>query len=446
MNGTNYKYNLIMQFSFSDSSQLQNREIEQVGKTLLPYLEKLQAVSQQNSYDEDESSINLPSDKKTIDEILRLVKKLKTENLKYIIDIGIGGSNLGTKAVYDALFGYFDILNPNRFPKIIFLDTNDPEFTTQVVSLLKTLLSKEEFLINVISKSGTNTEPLANFEVVLSQINTFFQNNANRIVITTDSKSGFYRLAKEMNFSVLSLPEKIGGRYSIFSTVGLFPLATAGISIQELCKGASVMRNLCLSNNLLQNPALVSAVILYLQNKNGKNINDNFFFHSELESIGKWYRQLMGESIGKEHDLNGKTIYAGITPTVSIGSTDLHSMGQLYFGGPRDKITTFVSAPSKKTIGISSSMHFPSLVPHIVGKSLAIIMDAIMQGTMIAYKNSKLPYTYVKLDDLSEHSLGEFLQFKMIEMMFLAKLLNVNAFDQPHVEMYKVETKRILTQ
>ncbi len=427
-----------MKFLFEQSCQLDNNQIEELGKTLLPYLKRLQDVVQKQTYNENESSINLPSDIKIINEVLQLVEKLKTENLKYILNIGIGGSCNGAKAVYDVLYGFFDVVNPNRFPKIIFLDTNDPEYTAQILSLLGSLSSKEEFLINVISKSGTNTEPLANFEVVLAHINTLFSNSADRVVVTTDQIAKFGVLAREKNFTVLGMPTSVGGRYSVLSTVGLFPLAAAGIDIKKLCDGAVAMRQNCLSNDTLRNPALVSAIILYLHNKNGKNINDNFFFHPEFESIGKWYRQLIGESLGKD----GK----GITPTVSIGSTDLHILGQLYFGGPKDKTTTFVYAPSTENIGVSQSMEFSTLVPHIQGKSFKHIMSAVLQGTMIAYKNQKLPYMYVELDDLSEYSLGEFLQFKMVEMMFLGKLLNVNAFDQPHVELYKVETRKILTE
>lgn len=135
-----------------------------------------------------------------------------------------------------------------------------------------------------------------------------------------------------------------------------------------------------------------------------------------------------------------------MTPTVSIGSTDLHSVTQLYLGGPRDKVTTFVSAASEDKISVPQSMGYPTLVPQIAGKSLAEVMGAILKGTIAAYKNKSIPFTQITLDDLSEYSFGEFLQFKMIEMMLLSNLLGVNAFDQPHVELYKKETKRFLSE
>lgn len=429
-----------MKFSFKDSSQLPESEIIRYGESLQLFIKHIQEVAKKNNYEDDESSINLPFDTEILGRVRDLVGKMVSHKLKYILNIGIGGSYLGTKAVYDAVYGYFDAVEPVRFPKIIFLDTVDPEFMDKVSLLLKTLSSKEEILINVISKSGTTTEPLANFETILPGILDW----TDRIVVTADEDSSFFKESKEKGYSVLNIPKKIGGRYSVFSSVGLFPLMAAGIDVDKLLLGAKSMRDLCLTDDVLNNPALVSSIVLYLHNLKGKNINDNFIFHPELESLGKWYRQLMGESIGKEKIIDGKSEYLGITPTVSIGSVDLHSVAQLYIGGPRDKITTFITAPSQNKIGVPAVMSYPALVPQISGKSLAVIMTAIFDGTSTVYKNQKLPYVHVSLDDLSSQSLGEFMQFKMMEMMFLAKLLGINGFDQPHVELYKKETKKLL--
>ncbi len=431
-----------MKFNFENNCQLSNTEIEERGKILLSYLKHLKSVADKNNYENDEGSINLPFNKDSLLQIKEIVKKTKSQKLKYILVIGIGGSNLGTKAIYDALFGYFDVVNPDRFPKIIFLDTTDPEFVSQSASLLKKISEKEEFLVNVISKSGKTTEPLANFEAIRPLI----EGANDRIVVTADKDSEFYKQSQTKKYHVLDLPKTVGGRYSVFSPVGLFPLSASGIDVDRLLEGAKNMRDVCLSENILENPAAASAIILFEHYSKGKNINDNFLFHPELESIGKWYRQLMGESIGKEKNSNGKTEHVGITPTVSIGSTDLHSVTQLYLGGPRDKVTTFVSAISENKIGVPQSMDYETLVPQIAGKSLSNIMGAILKGTVAAYENQKIPFTHIVLDDLSEYSYGEFLQFKMIEMMLLANLLGVNAFDQPHVELYKKETRRFLSQ
>ena len=174
-------------------------------------------------------------------------------------------------------------------------------------------------------------------------------------------------------------------------------------------------------------------------------INDNFIFAPQLESVGKWYRQLMGESIGKETDLTGTTVHTGITPTVSVGSVDLHSVTQLYLGGPRDKVTTFVStAAHDSDAKVPADQMFPTLVEHLGGVSASKIMNAILQGVKKTYKSQGLPFMEIELESVSPREIGAFFQFKMIEMMYLGKLLNINTFDQPQVELYKIETKKIL--
>jgi glucose-6-phosphate isomerase len=241
----------------------------------------------------------------------------------------------------------------------------------------------------------------------------------------------------------LDIPAKVGGRYSVLSSVGLLPLASVGIDIAKLREGAQDMLGQCLDESG-DNVAAHSASVLAAGAKQGYIINDNFLFHPELESLGKWYRQLMGESIGKEQSLSGETVHAGITPTVSLGSTDLHSVGQLYLGGPKDKLTTFISSKTSQEVRVPQDRIFPALVPMISQKSAADIMGAILEGVKIAYQKADLPYMEVVLDAIDEHSLGAYLQFKMLEMMYLGQLLNVNSFDQPNVEAYKVETKRLL--
>jgi glucose-6-phosphate isomerase len=216
-----------------------------------------------------------------------------------------------------------------------------------------------------------------------------------------------------------------------------------GIDIGSLRRGAVTVLDACLSENG-DNIAARSAAVLALQQQNGYRINDNFFFHPELESVGKWYRQLMGESVGKEKSLSGEVVHAGITPTVSLGSTDLHSVGQLYLGGPKDKLTTFISSRQSADVIVPTERMLPELVPAISGKSATAIMFAILEGVKIAYQKAGLPFMEVVLDAIDEESIGAFLQFKMLEMMYLGQLLGVNSFDQPNVESYKIETKRLL--
>src|SRR3989344_2448076 len=426
-----------MNFFYKNTVLIDEKTLIQTSQKLNNYIDHLREVAKKNNYDSDEASINLPFDEGLVKKIRSLKDKKIANNLKYLILIGIGGSNLGTKAIYDAIYGYYDVLEPQRFPKIIFLDTQDESVLTKTTSLINSLSSKDQVLVNAISKSGSTTETAANLEVVYDVLQNKFGDINDRIVITTDSGSKLQTAAEEKQIDVLIIPKKVGGRYSVFSAVGLFPLAVAGIDIDQLILGARNMRDFCLKKTPEDNPAVNSAIVLYLHNKQGKNINDNFIFLPQIESLGKWYRQLQGESIGK----NGK----GLTPTVSIGSTDLHSVGQLYLGGPRDKITTFIYADGlKEKILVRQKMIF-NTVGAISGKSIQKIMDAITQGVKKAYQNQELPFTEIVFEDITEKTLGEFLQFKMIEIMFLGKLMDVNAFDQPQVELYKTETKKILS-
>lgn len=429
----------MLQLSLEHSDVDQNNNQDKISS----YSERIKQVRGTGTYDQPECSLKLPDDQTLLSNVNDLVKQKVTESLKYSIVIGIGGSNLGTKAIYDARFGYRDLMEPERFPKMLFAETTDPEWLTALTALLRTIKSVDEVLITVASKSGGTTETLANFEIVMQVLKTAFGDVRERVVVITDDDSNFMQAAQKQNISCLAMPKLVGGRYSVLSAVGLFPLASVGIDIEQLRKGASELLDHCLQEN---NMAAASANTLFIQSGQGKTINDNFFFHPELESLGKWYRQLMGESVGKERSLDDQIVHAGITPTVSLGSTDLHSVGQLYLGGPKDKLTTFVASAKSEELKVPSDRVFSNLVPMITNKSASQIMHAILEGVKIAYRHAELPFMEITLDALDEHSLGSFLQFKMLEMMYLGVLLNVNSFDQPNVESYKIETKRLLSE
>ncbi len=411
---------------------------------LLDYITHLKEVADQDSYDTPETSINLPKDKKLLDEVLKMSNQVITPELKYHILIGIGGSNLGTKAIYDALLGHFDIVQPQRLPRMIFVDTVDPKYLKALHDFIRENVDHpEQLLVTAVTKSGTTTETIANLEIIQKE----FDHTTSRLVLISSESSPLTKLAKEEKYNHLTLPDSTSGRYSVFSAVGLFPLVTVGIDIEMLQKGAQSITDECLNTDLSKNPAARSALTLYHYMKKGHNIHDTFVFHPELESLGRWYRQLMGESIGKRVDLDGQEIHAGMTPTVSVGSTDLHSVGQLYLGGPNDKVTTFVSTNHDITdISVPKELSIPTAVEDIAGKKASSIMHAILKGVQKAYKANNLPFMDAQLETISEYELGQFMQFKMIEMMLLSNLLNVNAFNQPNVESYKEETRKILKE
>ncbi len=365
-------------------------------------------------------------DSKNIDSIKSLIEIKKKHNPAMMIVVGIGGSNLGTQAVYEAIYGKEG--HPH-FP-LYFADTVDSDRMHALLQKAEhAMQNKRHILITVISKSGTTTETIANFECFLALLKKYHPNNYHESVIAiTDEGSPLWNIAGEQKFDRFAIPKNIGGRFSVFSAVGLVPLCFAQVDIDELINGAKAAN---------YDASATSASVIAYNYEHGKNIHNIFVFDDALEGIAKWYRQLLGESIGKD----GK----GITPMVSIGSTDLHSVGQLFFGGPNDKVTTFLSvARPHHEVKVPVMDEYENLVPHLQGKSLASIMKAIYEGTKKAYIENKMPFIIIELPHKNAFSLGQVLQTRMAQIIMLAHLLEVNAFNQPQVEMYKTQTRKIL--
>lgn len=436
-----------IQILYKDSLLLKENELLEHGKALVSYIAFLAGVATKGEYDAPESSLCLVSDSSHVNKSEALARELNSERLKYVIVVGIGGSNLGTAAVYEAMYGKTDLFL-SRTPKLIFADTNNPREMELVKEILeKHLGDPREIVLNIITKSGTTTETVANAAFLFDILSHKFgeREAAARAVVTSDEKSALSQIAFEKGMRVLEIPASVGGRYSVFSAVGVFPLALAGVNILDLLEGARIMRDECLHHTDLSNKALLGAVAAYLYAKKKLNIYNSFFFNSELESTGKWWRQLSAESLGKRYGEDGASVYAGVTPIVSIGSSDLHSMVQLYFGGPKDKFTNFIYTPAGKGRAAVPLGHpFEKLAPDISGKDFTQITEAILGGTKEAYQEHALPFTETILPAIDAYSIGQFLQLKMIETMLLAKLWNINAFDQPEVESYKKFTRELL--
>lgn len=392
-----------------------------------------------------QASVNAPTDSASLAAIQELSAQLRTPQLRYVFVVGIGGSNLGTKAIYDALYGYADMTATDR-PHVIFLDTNnDAQLRHCFESIVPTLTSSEEYVVVTVSKSGGTTETIMNTELLVAALKEHGHYDATRMVAITDADSALDEAAAAVGWHRLHIPSQVGGRYSAFTAVGLFPCALIGVDIERLLHGAVAMRDACARPEVAHNPAAQSAAYLALAYEAGHTICDSFIFHAELESLGKWYRQLMGESIGKEKNTRGELVRTGLTPTVSIGSTDLHSVGQLYLGGPKDKVTTFMySTDTSAAQSMPAERMLPDVVTMITGKQSAEVRAAIIAGTQRAYQANQLPYMEVELERIDAYELGAFMQYKMMEMMYLGALLEVNPFDQPNVEAYKTETKRLL--
>lgn len=433
-----------MQFLYEKSCGVTDRKLQSLGEKLFPYIDHLNSCVKKGGYEFSESAINLPSDKKLLAEIIDLAQEKQNPGLKYVFLIGIGGSNLGSKALYEAMYKFSDDF-AYRTPKIFFLDTvNSRQLDTASTFIQERLLNPEDFLLIVTTKSGKTTETATNLEIIFNQLAGKFDKKDiyKRMVAITDEGSPLWERAQEKKIATLSVPKNIAGRNSVLSPTGLFPMTVAGLwDTEGFLKRAEEMRGVSLQKDAQKNPALLSALIAYHHYTKGKIITNTFFFNSEFESVGQWYKQLLAESIGKKHKTDNTTQRIGITPTVSIGSTDLHSVLQLYLDGPQDKLTTFVWLDREENSTLPKNIEF-GLVDAIEGKSSDEVMSAIYQATKRAYSNEELPFMEVVLEDFSD--LGAFMQFKIMEVMYLARLFGVNAYDQPAVEFYKKETRNLL--
>jgi glucose-6-phosphate isomerase len=432
-----------IEFSFGDSMIPQQRILE-TSERLRPMIRNVaNAISE--GYESDLASLYLPDDRQMLAEVRQTIGENLQLKPVYLVVVGIGGSNLGTIAVQEAILGkLYNQLTAST--KVLYADTVDSDSINDIITLVKPILERGgNIVLNVISKSGTTTETIANAEVLIDLLRRHKKDYKNCITVTSDKDSELWDIAVREGFNVVEIPRKVGGRYSVFSPAGLFPLGLLGINIERLLDGARSMRDTCINMNVEKNPAAISAALQYLHYMSGKNISDLFLFANALESLGKWCRQLMAESLGKEFNKKGETVNIGITPVISIGSTDLHSMAQLYLGGPNDKFTMFLSVEnSNSQVKLPNLREYSKLVNGIQGKSLESIMSAIMEGTKAAFRKGKRPFMEVKLPCKSEYYIGQFLQFKMIETIYLGFLLGVNPFDQPNVESYKEETRKIL--
>jgi glucose-6-phosphate isomerase len=237
------------------------------------------------------------------------------------------------------------------------------------------------------------------------------------------------------------MPTHIGGRYSVFTSVGLVPLALLGVDVRAFCEGAQ--RAITASVEQGVGPAATLAALLFESYTTGYTMHELVVFHPELETLGKWYRQLLAESLGKERS-DGTRI--GIMPSIFIGSTDLHSMGQLVFGGPRNRLTEFVAVPSAWSSAQDLIEDSPFMLPLLKNKHPADAVRAIYEGVRTAYRTHTLPSVSIELESVSPRELGAWMALHMAVILYTAELFGVNAFDQPAVEDYKNETRKILQE
>jgi glucose-6-phosphate isomerase len=350
----------------------------------------------------------------------------------YVVVVGIGGSYLGTRAVIDALNNSFDAYIAKREnPVILYAGQNIGEdYTYELLEFLK----DKSFAIIVVSKSGTTTEPAIAFRLLRGLIESKY--NAaevkERIVAITDESKGALRtLATQQGYKTFIIPDNVGGRYSVFTPVGLLPVAVAGFSIRQLIDGACFMMGRTAPGvPFNENPAAIYAAARNELHKRGKAIEILVNYNPKLHFVTEWWKQLYGESEGKEHK--------GIFPAGVDFTTDLHSMGQWIQEGVRNIFETVVTVKNS-----NHKMEVPSEdgnldgLNFLAGKRIDEVNKMAELGTLVAHVDGGVPNLLIEVPRLNEFYLGQLLYFFEIGCGISGYLLDVNPFDQPGVEAYK---------
>ncbi|MDD2515914.1 MAG: hypothetical protein PHF26_01735 [Candidatus Gracilibacteria bacterium] len=408
--------------------------------------EELNRVYDEGGYDDVRSSLNLPFDESILKNCSELCKKV--DDASVIVVVGIGGPGLAAKSIYQATNGVLaneDSLNDKN---IYYADTTDSLYIDQIKRILKKHIENgKKVLINIISKSGKTTETLANFSVLVDFLEENQPDWRNYVVVTTGRQSELWKNGEENGFHLLSLPEPVGGRYSAFSSVGIFPLKFMGVNCERLLEGARDAVLNGLQEDIFKNHSMSTANVIY----NGrKKIFDLAIFSNQFDDIGKWYKQLMGESLSKEFSKDGtRRVNAGINPDYNIGSTLLHSITQTYLSsiGSRDRIIGILNIKSNNgDLPLKPSKGLDSIIEGIFGLNLSQIMEVLPKGVKMALEKRKVLFMEMEIDEINEYNVGYLLQMFMIQMMYLGALYGVNPFDQPDVERYKIFLKDLLKE
>jgi glucose-6-phosphate isomerase len=375
--------------------------------------------------------ITLPDDIiRQLDKIEKAAKHLRNVSDTTVI-IGIGGSYLGSKAVIEALSHSFSYLQKKKHHDILFAGQNICE---DYMSDLLEILNDKNYSIIVISKSGTTTEPAIAFRILKDHLERKIGKAAagDRIIAITDSSKGALRSLADLNgYETFDIPDNVGGRYSVLTPVGLLPIAVAGFDLKAIIAGAKAAEGITRHNrNAATNPSLMYAAARNLILQTGRPVEILVGFTPRLHYLLEWWKQLYGESEGKE----GK----GIFPASVEFTTDLHSLGQYIQEGQRILFETMISVRSidKKCI-IPTEKDDSDQLNYLAGKRLSEVNLSAEKGTLLAHNDGNVPVITINIPVLDEYYLGQLIYFFEIACAISGYILDVNPFDQPGVEAYK---------
>lgn len=354
------------------------------------------------------------------------------EKIEILVVIGIGGSYLGSKAIIEALSTPFSAFQTDhKNPVVLYAGHNlSQDYHSELIHLL----DKKEYAILVISKSGTTTEPAIAFRLLKNHIEKKYgqQEAASRIIAITDSSKGALKSLSEKNgYKTYVIPDDVGGRYSVLSPVGLLPVAIAGYDIRQIIDGACEMRKACIeTSSLPDNPAACYAAIRTSLYRMGSQIEILVNYEPSLHYFIEWWKQLFGESEGKENE--------GLFPAGVDFTSDLHSMGQYIQEGQRMLFETVIHVQkSKHLLSVPNDENDLDGLNYLAGKTLHEVNDMAALGTSLAHIDGEVPNLDIFLPVIDERSLGELIYFFEFACGLSGYLLGINPFNQPGVEAYK---------
>lgn len=413
---------------------LSSTELQSTAKNIPPYLQNIEAQNQ--------GFYKIIDDTQTVK---RILEKGKTVEDAYdeVVVLGIGGSALGTICLKQSLQHLFEDLKKERnVPRLHVLDNIDPV----LLSELEEIIDLKRTLFIVVTKSGSTPETLAQFLYFREKcLSAKLPISGHFVVITEANPNLLRRMAEEDTITTFEIPETVGGRFSVLTAVGLVPAALIGIDIEKLLEGARSMRDSFLNENFDHNLPFQLATIQYLLSQKGKTINVMMPYSQKLIRFADWWKQLLAESIGKRVDRTGKEVLVGITPVNALGVTDQHSQSQLYNEGPNDKLHIFLKVndhgPELKIP--SPPQKFPEL-DYLKDVSFNHLLQTEMEGTIQSLTKNHRPNITLEIDAVNEYTLGEFFMLFEATTAFLGEFFNINAFDQPGVELGKQITKQLL--
>ena len=390
---------------------------------------------------EDESEflgwLKLPTeyDKKEFERIKKCAQKIRKDS-DILLVIGIGGSYLGARAVIEALHSSFSQMKDDK-PHIIFVGNNlSPDYINDVIEVLE----GKDFSINVISKSGTTTEPAIAFRIFREILEGKYgiKEARKRIYVTTDKKKGALKqLSEAEGYESFVIPDDVGGRFSVLTAVGLLPIAASGLNIDKLMEGARFAEDKYSDSSLEYNQCYQYAVARNLLYEKDKSVEMLVSYNPRMHYFIEWWKQLFGESEGKD----GK----GLFPAGAEFTTDLHSLGQYIQEGRKILFETVIDIENSNT-DITINMDEDNLdnLNYLYGKKLSYVNKMAMEGTIKAHSEGNVPNIIIHIDELNEETVGQLIYFFEKACAMSAELLEVNPFNQPGVEKYKTNMFKLL--